>query len=235
MRVEQPIATSEPLWGNIRTDALCKEDMTTIAIIGGGFSGICVAAHLHRNARRPVRILVFERKKIGAGIAFGTHEPVHFLNGPASNHSPFDDRPDEFTNFLANEPEAIPGAIEECLRWVTPIQQFARTVVADTTVGGVEVRADEYLLMIYASGNRDESAFGPTADEFDAFRPVTTPNLAFGFGEHLCLGAALARLEARVFLEEMLARFPEYEVTGPGEYVRSNLVRGYESLPFRTG
>jgi cytochrome P450 len=136
---------------------------------------------------------------------------------------------------LANEPEAIPGAIEECLRWVTPIQQFARTVVADTTVGGVEVRADEYLLMIYASGNRDESAFGPTADEFDAFRPVTTPNLAFGFGEHLCLGAALARLEARVFLEEMLARFPEYEVTGPGEYVRSNLVRGYESLPFRTG
>ncbi len=106
MRVEQPIATSEPLWGNIRTDALCKEDMTTIAIIGGGFSGICVAAHLHRNARRPVRILVFERKKIGAGIAFGTHEPVHFLNGPASNHSPFDDRPDEFTNFLANEPEA---------------------------------------------------------------------------------------------------------------------------------
>ncbi len=136
---------------------------------------------------------------------------------------------------LANEPDTIPGAVEECLRWVTPIQQFARTVVADTTVGDVAVKADEYLLMIYASGNRDESAFGPSADQFDAFRPVTTPNLAFGFGEHLCLGAALARLEARVFLEEMLARFPQYEVTEPGEYVRSNLVRGYERLPLRIG
>jgi len=136
---------------------------------------------------------------------------------------------------LAREPDAIPAAVEECLRWVTPIQQFARTVVADTTVGGVEVHADEYLLMLYAGGNRDESAFGASADRFDAFRPVTTPNLAFGFGEHLCLGAALARLEGRVFLEELLVRFPDYEITGPGEYVRSNLVRGYERLPMRAG
>lgn len=136
---------------------------------------------------------------------------------------------------LVNEPEAIPGAIEESLRWVTPIQQFARTVVADTTVGGVAVSADEYLLMLYASGNRDEAAFGASADRFDAFRSVTTPNLAFGFGSHLCLGAALARLEGRVFLEELLARFPDYEITGPGEYVRSNLVRGYERLPIRAG
>jgi cytochrome P450 len=134
---------------------------------------------------------------------------------------------------LAAEPDAIPGAIEECLRWVTPIQQFARTVVADTTVGDIEVEADEYLLMLYASGNRDEAAFGPTADRFDVFRPVATPNLAFGFGEHLCLGAALARLEGRVLLEELLARFPEYEIAGPGERSSSSLVRGHERLPVR--
>ena len=70
---------------------------------------------------------------------------------------------------LANERDTIPGAIEECLRWVTPIQQFARTVVGDTTVGENEVHAGEYLLMLYASGNRDEAAFGASADRFDAF------------------------------------------------------------------
>jgi len=134
---------------------------------------------------------------------------------------------------LASEPDKIPGAIEECLRWVTPIQQFGRTVVADTTVGDVEVTADEFLLMLYSSGNRDEAAFGPTADRFDAFRPATTPNLAFGFGEHLCLGAALARLEGRVLLEELLARSPDYEIMGPGEMTHSSLVRGYERLPIR--
>ncbi len=87
--------------------------------------------------------------------------------------------------------------------------------------------------MLYASGNRDEAAFGPTADRFDVFRPVATPNLAFGFGEHLCLGAALARLEGRVLLEELLARFPEYEIAGPGERSSSSLVRGHERLPIR--
>jgi cytochrome P450 len=132
---------------------------------------------------------------------------------------------------LAAEPDAIPGAVEECLRWVTPIQQFGRTVVADTTVGDVPVRADEFLLMLYASGNRDEAAFGPTADRFDAFRAVANPNLAFGFGEHLCLGAALARLEGRVLLEELFACSPDYEITGPGELTHSSLVRGYERLP----
>ncbi len=134
---------------------------------------------------------------------------------------------------LAAEPDAIPGAIEECLRWVTPIQQFARTVVEDTTIGEVEVQADEFLLMLYASGNRDEAAFGPTAGQFDAFRPAATPNLAFGFGEHLCLGAALARLEGRVLLEELFARSPDFEITGPGELTSSSLVRGYERLPMR--
>ena len=134
---------------------------------------------------------------------------------------------------LAADTDAIPGAIEECLRWVTPIQQFGRTVVADTTVGDVAVRADEFLLMLYASGNRDEAAFGPTADRFDAFRPAATPNLAFGFGEHLCLGAPLARLEGRVLLEELLAGSPDYEITGPGELTHSSLVRGYERLPIR--
>jgi cytochrome P450 len=132
---------------------------------------------------------------------------------------------------LAADADAIPVAVEECLRWVTPIQQFARTVTHDTTVGDVPVSEDDYLVMLYASGNRDETVFGPTADRFDAFRPVETPNLAFGFGEHLCLGAALARIEARVVLTEVLARYPDYEIAGDAEWLPSSLVRGPHSVP----
>ncbi len=132
---------------------------------------------------------------------------------------------------LAEDPSLIPLAVEECLRWVTPIQQFARTATRDATVGDVNVAEDDYLVMLYASGNRDEAAFGPTADRFQATRPVEVPNLAFGFGEHLCLGAALARLEARVVFEELVARFPHYEIAGEAEWLPSSLVRGPDSVP----
>lgn len=131
---------------------------------------------------------------------------------------------------LAAEPSGIVTAVEECLRWVTPIQTFCRTVVGDTTVGGVPVAEGDYLVLLYASGNRDEEAFGRTAGSFDVTRPVNPAHLAFGFGEHHCLGAALARLEAGVFLEELLRRFPNYQVAGPPTRVPSTLVAGVRSL-----
>jgi cytochrome P450 len=141
------------------------------------------------------------------------------------------DRHPEQRSLLAAEPELLPNAVEECLRWVTPVQTFCRTVVADTEVGGTTVHEGDYLIMLYASGNRDDRAYGPTADRFDVEREVNPAHLAFGFGEHLCLGAALARLEARVFFEELLARYPEYEVAGPAVRVPSTLVAGVHSLP----
>jgi cytochrome P450 len=141
------------------------------------------------------------------------------------------DHPDQRRDLVA-DPQLIPAAVEECLRWVTPIQAFARTVVADTVVGGVEVKALDYLVLLYASGNRDESVFGPTADRFDIRRAANPPHLAFGFGEHLCLGAALARMEARILFEEMLARHPEFAVAGEPEWVASSLVRAMHTLPF---
>ncbi|HEY5078039.1 MAG TPA: cytochrome P450 [Acidimicrobiia bacterium] len=132
---------------------------------------------------------------------------------------------------LVAEPALIPSAVEECLRFVTPIQAFARTVTADTTIGGVEVKALDYLIMLYASGNRDERTFGPTAGVFDIRRDANPPHLAFGFGEHLCLGAALARMEARILFEEMLSRHPDYVVAGEPRWVASSLVRAMDSLP----
>jgi cytochrome P450 len=131
---------------------------------------------------------------------------------------------------LAADPTGVPAAVEECLRWVTPIHQFARTVVDDTTIGEQPVEAGDYVVLLYTSGNRDESAFGPTADRFDATREPGTPNLGFGFGEHLCLGAALARLEARVVLEELLARRPAWELVEEPVIAPSSLVHGPEEL-----
>lgn len=87
-------------------DAHGGGDVMTIAIVGAGFSGVCLAAHLHRAAHRPVRVLVFERAKVNASVAFGTRDPVHLLNGPVSRHSAFDDIPKDFGDFLASDPQA---------------------------------------------------------------------------------------------------------------------------------
>jgi cytochrome P450 len=132
---------------------------------------------------------------------------------------------------VAADPALVPAAVEECLRWVTPIQQFARTATVATELSGEPIDEGDYLIMLYASGNRDERAFGPTASQFDALRPIAVPNLAFGFGEHLCLGAALARLEARIVFEEILARFPAFEVAGDVDWLASSLVRGPHHVP----
>ncbi len=132
---------------------------------------------------------------------------------------------------LAAEPERIPAAVEESLRWVTPIQTFGRTATRRTEQAGVTIEAGDFVVLLYASANRDEAAFGSTAGQFDACRPVDAAHLAFGFGEHRCLGAALARLEARVLFEELLACAPDYEIVGEPSWVSSTLVRGMTALP----
>ncbi|WP_426573722.1 cytochrome P450 [Aquihabitans sp. McL0605] len=142
------------------------------------------------------------------------------------------DHPDQRAA-LADDADLLPGAVEEMLRWVTPIQAFGRTAVVDVDLGGTTVGAGEFVVLLYASGNRDEAAFGPTADRFDIRRDSTPTHVAFGFGEHLCLGAALARLEARLFFEGLLARFPDYELTGPVERTRSTLINGAARMPVR--
>ena len=129
------------------------------------------------------------------------------------------------------EPQRIGAAVEECLRWVTPIQAFGRTATRPTELGGQLIAEGDFVVMLYTSANRDEEAFGATAGRFDATRALDTQHVAFGFGEHLCLGAALARLEARVFFEELLARFPDYEATAEPELSRSTLVRGATRMP----
>jgi cytochrome P450 len=132
---------------------------------------------------------------------------------------------------LVEDPSLIPGAVEEMLRWVTPIQAFGRTAAVDTEIAGVEIDEGEFLVMLYASANRDEEVFGPTADRFDVTRPALPMHHAFGFGEHVCLGASLARLEARMFFEELFVRYPHFSLAGEPRFTPSTLVRSVADLP----
>ena len=135
---------------------------------------------------------------------------------------------------LRAQPERIPLAVEEALRWTTPVTSFLRTATRDVEVHGETIRAGEPVLLLYASANRDESVFGPTADRFDTTRDPN-PHVALGFGEHFCLGAVLARLEARVFLEEAARRFTTLTPAGPVERLDSGVIAGILRVPLTIG
>jgi cytochrome P450 len=132
---------------------------------------------------------------------------------------------------LCADPGLVPNAVEEMLRYTSPIQNFVRRVQRDTELAGKRLRAGEYVALFYGSANRDEAVFGPDAEVFDIFRQSADRHVAFGFGEHLCLGASLARLEARVMFEELIARGPGFERAGPAEPVASTLVNGVARMP----
>ena len=160
-------------------------------------------------------------------LVAGNETTRHLLSGSVALLA---GHPDQRATLRA-EPSLLPGAVEECLRMVTPIQVMVRTATCDLELGAQAVAAGDWVVLLYASANRDEAVFGPDADRFDVTRPANPAHLAFGFGEHLCLGASLARLEARAFLEQLLARFPDFTVTGEPTWTRSTLVRGHVSLP----
>jgi cytochrome P450 len=131
---------------------------------------------------------------------------------------------------LVGEPALLPAAVEEMLRWGSPVSSFMRTATRDVTLGGTRIREGDRLLMLYAAANRDEEVFGADAEAFRAGRDASR-HLAFGFGEHFCMGAALARLEARVAFEEILGRFPHVALAGRVERLRSIVIRGIVRLP----
>lgn len=120
------------------------------------------------------------------------------------------------------------SAIEEILRWVSPLHHMARTATADTEIRGQAIKSGDRVLMWYPSANHDEDIFNDPYT-FDITR---TPNehLAFGIGEHFCLGAGFARKELRVMFQELFRRFPDIEVTGPPERLRSNFINGIKHM-----
>jgi cytochrome P450 len=132
---------------------------------------------------------------------------------------------------LRDQPELLPSAVEEILRWVSPIIHFTRTATEDCEVRGVPMRAGDRVALFYASANRDEDVF---TDPFE-FRVDRQPNrhLAFGSGPHFCMGANLARVELEAVFRHLLARLEWFELSAPPERLNSAVNGGIKHLPLR--
>jgi cytochrome P450 len=170
-------------------------------------------------------------------IAGGNDTVTGLLGGAAELLTAHPDQ----RRLLLGRPDLLPAAIEELLRLTSPVQCLARTLTSDTTVHGRTIPAGRKVLLLYGSANRDPRVFGRNADAFDILRgspggsPGGARHLAFAVGEHHCLGAAATRLQARVVLQEVLARFPRFGVDpAAGTFAPGHYTRRYATLPFTT-
>jgi cholest-4-en-3-one 26-monooxygenase len=130
---------------------------------------------------------------------------------------------------LREDPSLLPQAIEEMLRWATPVMQFRRTATRDTKIGEQPIQKGEKVVMYYGAANRDPRVF-ENPETFDITRKPN-PHLAFGTGTHFCAGSHMARLEMRITLEEFLKRFPNARLAGPPERLHSNFISGIKRMP----
>jgi len=142
----------------------------------------------------------------------------------------FAEQPEEWERLRAS-PELLPDAVEEILRWVSPISHFTRTATEDVEVRGMTIRAGDEVALFFASANRDEDVF----DEPFTFRIDRHPNphLAFGFGEHFCMGAHLARVEIEAIFCLLLDRVESFEVCGPVQRLDALINGSIKHLPIR--
>ena len=194
------------------------------AVIGDDLLSILAAAEVDGERLTDADLLNFSFLLLVAGnettrnlIALGTQALL--------NH------PDQFA-LLRSNPELLPLAVEEMLRFTSPVTHMAREATEDVEIRGQRIRAGEKIVMLYGAANRDAEIFGPTSEEFDITRNPN-PHIAFGAGEHACLGAQLARLEARVMFEVLLGTYPTIELTGDVTRLRATMVPGVKKMPVR--
>jgi cytochrome P450 len=142
----------------------------------------------------------------------------------------FAENPDQLAA-LRRRPELVASAVEEVVRWATPVNYMRRTASRDVELGGRTIRKGDPLLLCYASANRDEDVF----DEPFRFRIDREPNphLGFGYGEHFCLGAHLARRSQRALFAELGRRLESVELAGEPQWIQSAFVVGLKHLPIR--
>lgn len=138
--------------------------------------------------------------------------------------------PDQMKRLKEN-PALLNSAVDEMIRWVTPVQHFMRTATEDYVLRGKQIKAGQALSLLYLSGNRDDDVF---PDPF-AFKIDRDPNrhVAFGYGAHVCLGQHLAKMEIKAFFTELLKRLDHIEQVGEGKRVQSVFVSGLKTLPVR--
>jgi cytochrome P450 len=147
------------------------------------------------------------------------------------------EHPDQL-QYLVDNPDKIPAAIDEILRFNTAFTQMRRTATQDITLGGQDIKAGDKVILHYHAVNHDEAVFGDDAMQFDVRRAERMPKLAqqirsFGIGQHFCIGSHLARLELLVMFEEIIPRLRNPQINGELKYVRSYFVNSIKQMPIR--
>lgn len=189
---------------------------------------LSVVAHAHLADAEPPSLTDLELSMFFSLLFAAGSETTR--NAIAGGLAALVEHPDQLRS-LRSDPSLLPTAVDEILRWTTPSPSKRRTATRDTKLAGRDIAAGDKVLIWEGSANRDEAAFDrPT--EFDLTRSPN-PHLGFGHGVHYCLGAHLAKLEISVCLQELLAEFTAFELTGPLEYTRSNRHTGVRHMPVR--
>jgi len=142
------------------------------------------------------------------------------------------EHPEQLALLKSDVDRYLPDAIEEALRFSPPVMQFRRTAVADTEIRGTRIARGDKLYLSYPSANRDEDVFGETSMQFDIKRQ-NNDHIAFGIGEHYCLGANFARMQLHCILRELFTRLPDIELAGPPAFQRSNFIAGIKRMPVK--
>ena len=211
-----------------------------------GMADLYVYAHLlaEEKRRRPgddvMSVLLAQVEEDGGQVSIEEFENMFWLFAVAGNETLRNGLPGACIGLLdhptvqdelSDDPALMPGAVEEFLRWWTPVMTFRRTASADCRLGGVDISAGQKVVVSFTAANRDEAVF-EDPDRLD-IRRNPNPHFAFGHGPHFCLGAHLARVQMRALFAEVLTRMGRLEYDGTPAYLRSNFQRGVKRLPVR--
>jgi cholest-4-en-3-one 26-monooxygenase len=220
MRVENPMAVAAQMWmyaNKLAAEKKAKPDGTLIsAYVNGSVEGEAITEAEFNNFFLLLAV---------AGNETTRNATSQFVRVMKS-------QPEQWQLLKSDVDRHLSGAIEEVLRFAPPVVHFRRTVVEDTEIRGQRFRKGEKLYLSYPSVNRDEDVFGPTAMKLDITRK-DNDHLAFGIGEHYCLGANLARMQLSAILREIVTRMPDLELVGPPAFQRSALIAGIKRMPVR--
>jgi cytochrome P450 len=189
---------------------------------GEDLLSVLLAAELDQDKVTQANVVMFAMTMLAAGSDTSRSLLAGLVHTLAQH-------PEQWTLLRENR-SRIANAVEETLRWVTPARAFLRTATEDVSINGRQIRSGQHVYLMYMAGNRDDDAF-KDASRFDVTRSDAAKHIAFGAGAHVCAGARLIRLEARIVLDALLDRFSGIELAGPAVPVRHIIRNGWSEMP----